>query len=224
MVNILLSDYDISKKPCVDALSKYLRRGMKVTVPALSFRERDVTCEADWQKLYGCADGKPGVLRGGIEKTFLPYGIRDFYFINYFSDTAEKAAAAVKACDLLYLPWGTASLFMTRILEKGLYHYIEKFSGVVVGVGAGAQIQLATYHFTPGKDYPDFGFSQGVRFIEGYDVELHYDGTPQTEVYAQKAAMESKNTVLAIEDGSGVIFDGGVMTHFGNVYGFKAKG
>ena len=223
MVNILLSDYDISRKDCASALAPYLRRGMKVTVLAYSFRDRDIKDAGDWEKLYGLSGGKAGLLRGGIEKSFQPYGIRDFYFVNYFSDSPEKAAAAIKACDVLYLPWGQASLFMTRILEKGLYQAVERYSGVILGVGAGAQIQLSSYHLTPGKDYHDFVFSHGLRFIENYDIELHYDGGEMTEFYARKAAMEGGTTVLAIEDGSGVIFENGEMKHFGNVYGFKSN-
>ena len=223
MVNILLSDYDIGKPNCVTALSRYLRRGMKVTVLAYSFRDRDAGSAEDWEKLYGLRGGKAGVIRGGIEKSFQPYGIKDFYFVNYFSDSPEKAAAAVKACDLLYLPWGQANLFMTRILEKGLYRHIENYKGVILGIGAGAQIQLSSYHLTPGKDYASFGFSQGLRFVDGYDIEIHYDGSQELDLAAQRAAYEGGATVLAIEDGSGVIFDGGEMSHFGNVYGFKSK-
>jgi peptidase E len=224
MTNILLSNYDISQEWCYPTLKEYIKPNSKVAVIAYSFRDSEVPDAAAWQNLYG----KNAPCRTGILRTLAAYGINEntVRFVDYFTDEVKIARAAVKQCDILYLPWGNPSRFMERILEKGLYKDMENFRGTVIGVAAGAQLQLSEYHFTPGKDSASFGYSLGLNFVSGIDVEVHYDpkdASRKTEACAVKAAEEKNIPVYALEETGAIVIHNGKIVPVGDVYCFKNK-
>ena len=71
MINILLDALDFSADFLYEELKRYIHPEDKVVILAFSYRDRDVRCLADWNRLYGKSGGL--YYEGGI--SFLP--IRD---------------------------------------------------------------------------------------------------------------------------------------------------
>ncbi|GHU58382.1 hypothetical protein FACS1894133_3050 [Clostridia bacterium] len=219
MTNILLSSYNIAAGWCMPALSRYITAGAKVAVLAYSFRA-DVPDNAAWENLYG--DG--GAVRVGIAKSFAPYDVNKIFCINYFDDRTDRARAAVAQADILYLPWGMPDLLMSRVLERGLYLDIANFRGTVIGIAAGAQVQLDRYHITPGKDHPSFAYSTGFGFISGIDIEPRYDpGNAEAGNALVRVARERGVPVYGIAEAGGIVIDGGKAELIGEVYQARDK-
>ena len=214
MVNILLSKYDIAAEWCLPVLAGYIAPGAKVAVLAYSFRS-DVPDNAAWEKLYG--DG--GAVRVGIAKTFTPYNVNKIFYINYFDDRIDRARAAIAQADILYLPWGMPDLLMSRVLERELYLDIANFRGTVIGIAAGAQVQLDRYHITPGKDHPGFAYSTGFGFISGIDIEPRYNPANAEAANALvRVGRERGVTVYGIGDEGGIVIEDSKAVPIGNVY------
>lgn len=222
MVNILLEGFDLSSPWLMPELKKYIKPGSRVAVVALSFRDAQARNRDEWDALYSRARG---MYYSGIAGSLADYGIEenDITFINYFADTHDRAAAKIEAADILYFPGGLPDRMMERIVEMGIYDVIMAHEGVVMGFSAGAVIQMAEYHLSPDDDYPEFAYYKGFPWLEGFFLEVHYEGNAVQEECIRRVLEEKKCPVYATEFMNGaMIFNDGKMRLVGDVKVFEA--
>ncbi|MDR0223261.1 MAG: Type 1 glutamine amidotransferase-like domain-containing protein [Oscillospiraceae bacterium] len=220
MTNILLSRYDISKRWCFKDFKKYLKKGDRVAVVAFSFRDGEISSREDWDKFYG----EDGIFSKAIEKSFKHYGIHpeDVEYIDYFRDNPASAKRKIQKADIIYLPGGAPEKIMSRVIEFDLYDVIENHDGVVIGFGAGAQVQLANYHIT-GDDRGNLCYSLGFRFAEGFYVEVDYARDETQNHCIRRVVTERGLPVFAIGEEGAVIVDDGIMSVIGDVSCFRKR-
>lgn len=217
MTNILLESYNIDAEWLRNTLEKYLKPQSHVLVVALSFRDKVVKGEADWQSLYGREGGK---YYHAVVDPFQAYGIpeKNIAFLNYFADSPASAADKVRRADIIYFLGGLPDRMMDRILEFGIYDDLLRHKGVVMGVSAGAVIQLSEYHLSPDDDYPEFGYYRGIPYLNGFYVEVHYEGNPVQDDAIRRVIRERSKPVYATHDGEGaLICDNGSIYTVGTV-------
>lgn len=207
MVNILLEGYEINAAWLRDTLQKVIRPTHRVAVVALSFRDALVKNLADWNALYA-KDG--GCYYSGIVGSFSDYGIPEsrIAYINHFTDTPETAGQKIREADILYFPGGLPDRMMQRIREMQICEPILRHRGIVIGYSAGALIQLREYHLTPDRDYPAFGYYEGLSFLDGFYLEVHYEGTPEQNASIQRILREKHQPVYATHFMCGAIVVG----------------
>ena len=101
MINILLDTLDFSADFLYEQLKRYIHPEDKVAVLAFSYRDRDVSCLADWNALYRKRDG---LYYQNMVSPFLRYGIPEDHikWINYYTDSKSKAAELIRGADILY--------------------------------------------------------------------------------------------------------------------------
>jgi len=221
MINILLEGYKINAPWLFEELKKYIKPSHKVAVVAFSFRDLHVRSVLDWNELYGREKGK---LYGGIVDGFKSYGIVEdnIYFVNYFSDSKESAARALKDSDIIYFTGGLPDKTLERINEFGLYDIISGHKGIIMGYSAGAVLQLSEYHLSPDHDYPEFDFYKGLSLIDDFYLEVHYTGSQIQNESIQRVLSERKKTVYATSLMSGaIIVDNGEVKLVGDVKTFR---
>ena len=204
MTNILLESYYIDAEWLRDALAKYLKPQSRVLVVAFSFRDKEVKGVDDWQSRYGRENGK---YYHAVVDPFQAYGIpeENITFLNYFTDSPTSAAEKVKRADIIYFLGGLPDRMMDRIVEFGLYDELLRHEGVVMGVSAGALIQLSEYHLSPDKDYPEFGYYRGIPYCGDFYLEVHYEGNPVQDDAIRRVVRERAKPVYATHDGQGAI-------------------
>lgn len=221
MVNILLEGFHADAGWLMPELKKYIKPGMKVAIVALSFRDSQA-CDIDgWNALYS-RDG--GMYYGGMVNALCAYGIRedDIAFVNYFADSHDTAAAKIAAADILYFPGGLPDRMMERITEMGLYDIIAAHKGVAMGFSAGAVIQMKEYHLSPDSDYPEFAYYRGFPWLEGFYLEVHYEGNDVQKECISRVLREKKCPVYATEFMKGaMIFEDGRLRLVGDVKLFE---
>lgn len=195
MVNILLEGYRIDMPWLYNELKKYISKGKKVTVFALSFRSSEVFDKESWQKNYG----KGSRIYNGIVNGLSSYGIseEDIEFINYYEDDSKTAAQKLQKADIIYFTSGLPDKMIERIKELGIYEPLCNFEKTVIGYSAGALIQLSEYHLSPDKDYPEFGYKNGLPYIDDFYLESHYQGTDIQNAAIRKVLAERDKTVYA---------------------------
>ena len=221
MVNILLEGFDVDAPWLMPELKKYLKPGSKVAIVAFSFRDSQARDAAGWNGLYA-RDG--GRYYGGMVGALAPYGIAedDIAFVNYFADSHEEAAAKIAEADILYFPGGLPDRMMERIKEFGLADVIMRHEGVVMGFSAGALIQMKEYHLSPDDDYPEFGYYKGLPWLEGFFLEVHYEGNDVQKECICRVLKEKKCQVYATEFLKGaMIFENGERRLVGDVKVFE---
>lgn len=220
MVHILLDGYDFGEDWLRRELGKYMKPTCKVAVLAFSFRDR-VKSLADWNALY--APG--GKFYAGQIGQFAAYGIpkENVTFLNYFTDTKESAAKKIKEADIVYFLGGLPDRMMDRIREFELEGVLTEHGGIVMGYSAGAVIQLTEYHLSPDGDYPEFGYYRGLPYLDGFYLEVHYEGTDVQKDAIRRVLAERGKPVYAIGNrAGGILVDGdGNLRLLGRVQKFE---
>lgn len=223
MINIMLEGYDMGADWLRGELSRYVKPGDKVVVIAFSFRDSRVRDAQDWDRLYSRENG---MYYGGIAGGFMDYGVRedDIRFINYFTDSHDDARRAVEAADIVYFPGGLPDRMMERIEEFSLTEALRAFDGVVMGYSAGAVIQLGEYHISPDDDYPEFGYYNGLGLVDGFYIEVHYEGNGVQDAAIRRVLKERGQRVYATYEGRGaLIIENGKIRTLGKTDIFKPK-
>ena len=223
MVNILLEGYEIDRPWLYGELRNYIHPNSRVAVIAFSFRDVRIPDANAWNDFYGVG----GIYYEGITRSLLSFGIsrENVTFLNYFSDTKEQAAEAVRQADILYFLGGLPDRMMERIREFDLYDVLMAHSGVVMGYSAGAVIQLAEYHLSEDKDYPKFGYYEGLPYLNDFYLEVHYEATEAQKSAIRRVLEERKKPVYATACMKGaVIVDNGVIKTVGDVKKFGGSG
>jgi len=217
VVNVLLEGYDIGAPWLRGELEKYIKPSHRVAVVAFSFRESRVRSLADWNALYGRDGGK---FYGGIVGGFAAYGIpeENVVFINYFTDTGDSAKEKIKEADIVYFLGGLPDKMMERIKAFDLYDVLMDHSGIVMGYSAGALVQLAEYHLSPDEDYPEFRYCEGLPYLRGFYLEVHYEGNEAQDAAIRRVLEERRMPVYATACMSGAILvDNGTVKLLGDV-------
>lgn len=204
MVNILLEGYDIDAPWLCESLRPHIRPSDRVAVVAFSFRDNRVKTAGDWDRLYGRENG---MYYGGITGGFAAYGIQEsqITFLDYFRDTKESAGEKVERADILYFLGGLPDRMLDRIEEFSLTDTLLRHRGVVMGYSAGAVIQLGEYHLSPDEDYPEFAYYRGLPYLEGFYLEVHYEGTEVQKDAVRRVLAERGKPVYATALGAGAL-------------------
>ena len=221
MINILLEGYDIGAKWLHSELKNYIMLSQRVAVVALSFRDSQIRNLSDWNALYGESQGR---LYRNIIRGFEAYGIMpdQISFVNYFTDTPESAKAKVTHADIIYFPGGLPDRMMERIEEMNLRESLACHQGIMMGYSAGALVQFSEYHLSPDHDYPSFGYFEGLSCIDGFYLEVHYEGTEIQKEAIRKVIMEKEKNVYASSLMKGaILIDNGKIRTIGDVHVFR---
>ena len=187
---------------------------------AFSFRDNRVKTAGDWDRLYGRENG---MYYGGITGGFAAYGIQEsqITFLDYFRDTKESAGEKVERADILYFLGGLPDRMLDRIEEFSLTDALLRHRGVVMGYSAGAVIQLGEYHLSPDEDYPEFAYYRGLPYLEGFYLEVHYEGTEVQKDAVRRVLAERGKPVYATALGAGALLvEGGKVRALGKVERF----
>ena len=220
MIHILLEGSNIRAKWLYRELKHYIKPFHRVAVVAFSFRDSRIRDLSDWNAWYGKPEGKAyREIVGG----FAAYGIpsEQISFLNYFTDTRETASLKIRNADIIYFLGGLPDRMMERIKEFDLETLFVGHRGIMMGYSAGALIQLAEYHLSPDHDYPSFCYGDGLACIDGFYLEVHYEGTKIQKESIRKVIAERGKTVYATSLMKGaVLWDEGKVRLIGEVYEF----
>jgi hypothetical protein len=215
MVNILFDCPNIGDFK--DELAPYFSKNTHITVVAFSFYDDYVYDNESWQRVYGEDIGE-GYFE--VVDEFAVFGVpkENITYINYFTDTKESARKKIEQADVIYFTGGLPDRMMDRIIEFELVDTLKNFDGVVVGYSAGAVIQLKEYHLYPDGDYDDFGYYDGLGYVDSIYLEVHYEYKSEQNESIRRTLNERKLPVYITHTrGGGVIAEDGKIRTVGKV-------
>ena len=106
--------------------------------------------------------------------------------------------------------------FLHCLLSRRAHSVLQSFDGLVLGCSAGAMIQLQEYHITPDWDYPEFGYYNGLPWLNDFYIEVHYEETQLQKDCIQRVLRERGKPVYAIHHDKGaLIVEKGIITRLG---------
>lgn len=219
MTNILLNTSYFDANWCRPVLSQHLKAQQRVLVVGLAFRERQITSARQWRRFYG----RFGKYSRQLWRTLAAYGIprRQVQFLNYYQHSPEEAEQLVGAADVLLFPGGLPDLLYERLCELHLLPAMRLYNGVVLGISAGAMVQLARYHITPDKDYPAYTYANGCGWLADFDIEVHYNGSELQHESIRRAICEMGKPVYAIAQDGALLVQNGEISTIGTVRCFS---
>lgn len=220
MINILLSRYNFDETWCYERLKDIIKSNYRVLVVPLSFDDRKISSDEDWQKSYNPNYGK---YYKEVVSPFASYGIReeDISWINYFTDKKENIIEMIGKSDILFFTGGLPDKTMDRLNELGLIKYIETFKGIIIGASAGAMIQTKEYHISPDEDYDTFSYNRGLDIIKSFNIEVHYNETDIQKSSINRVLDENKRIVYAIKDTGAIVINNNHIELLGDVTKFN---
>lgn len=220
MINILLSRYNFDEAWCYGSLKDIINSNHRVLIVPLSFDDRKISSDEDWQKSYNPNYGR---YYKEVVSPFASYGIRedDIRWINYFTDKKENIIEMIEKSDILFFTGGLPDKTMDRLKELGLIKHIEAFKGIIIGASAGAMIQTKEYHISPDKDYDTFSYNRGLDIIKNFNIEVHYNETDMQKSFINRVLDEKRRTVYAIKDTGAIVMNNDNIELVGDVIKFN---
>ena len=215
MVNVLLESYNLTDPFLYDALKPYIKPHHRVAIVAFSFLPSQATTLEQWLTMYGREEG---IFYHWLVDPLMEFGIpeENITVVNYFADSKELAREKVENADILYFTGGLPDAMMDRLAEFELLDVLQSFDGLVLGCSAGAMIQLREYHITPDWDYPEFGYYNGLSWLQDFYVEVHYEETDLQKECIHRVLRERGKPVYAtFHDRGALMIENGKITRLG---------
>lgn len=216
MVNVLLESYNLTEPFLYDALKPYIKPHHRVAIVAFSFLPSQATTLEQWLTMYGREEG---IFYHWLVDPLMEFGIpeENITVVNYFADSKELAREKLENADILYFTGGLPDAMMDRLEEFELLDVLQSFDGLVLGCSAGAMIQLQEYHITPDWDYPEFGYYNGLSWLQDFYVEVHYEGTDLQKECIHRVLRERGKPVYAtFHDRGALMIENGKIARLGD--------
>ncbi len=215
MTNILMSVPAFHTGWAYPALAPYIHPGMKAAIAALSYGEGWISDIDEWRMCYGKGQRE----YEEIVQPFLACGLRekDIAWINYVEDTPLSAAKKILDSDILFLTGGYPDWMLQRMYDLEIKNLIRDYEGVVIGVSAGAMVQLDLYHLTPEDGY-EYQYQEGLGMLGGFDVEVHYEEDLRHIEAIIRTLEDTGRAVVAMDNQSGLLIDGDHLELLGNAF------
>ncbi len=143
-----------------------------------------------------------------LVRPFRAFGIADSQIHVVSQDNSISTIQdRIRHSDVLVLFGSHPNAMIEAVEDLQIRDAILRHKGVVMGISAGAMVQLDLFHMT--SDYFDeFSFGEGLNLIGGFDVDIHYQ--PETEhLYAMIRSIEDLGrSVVCIPQKGMMIVDG----------------
>ena len=201
-------------------LKKYIDKSKKVLIVPFSFHEDYISTIEDWNKEFGHEKGE-GYFN--LTTPFFKYGIpkKNIKFLNYFLDNRDTAKNKIANTDIIYFQGGYPYKLMERLKEFNIIDDIKNFKGIIMGASAGALVQFKEYHLTPESDIENYGFYEGLGFIDDFEIEVHYLNTPEQRNSMRRYFSDRKKKIYALGNEGAIVIDSGNILTFGDVMLYK---
>lgn len=212
MTTALINYYNFNEQWAYDHLLPYIQPHSKVTVLSLAYRDAEVSCHDSWCDKYAVG----GTHYDKIIAPFVDFGISvdNITWVMPFVDSNEVAQDKIASSDVLLVCGGLPNRLMARMADMGIDSVVANYSGLVIGVSAGAMVMLDNYHITPDDDYDSYMSNmQGLGVVKGVDLEVHYTASDiQRQCIVEQLATHDAPIYAIYHEGGLLVADGKITT------------
>ncbi|MGM9977220.1 MAG: Type 1 glutamine amidotransferase-like domain-containing protein, partial [Clostridium sp.] len=132
--------------------------------------------------------------------------------------TNQEMQKEIKQHSILYFTGGRPEKLMRILAEKELIQEIKEFSGLIVGVSAGALVFCEDCIITKDQYYLETQVIEGLGLVD-FSVEVHYNGNNDKELFS----LSANRNIYAIPNGSAIFWEDNVVKPIHNVTLFSKR-
>lgn len=176
--------------------------------------------DMDWQ-----INNPKELLQGGNYyneryEPFKDFGVtEDHFYIVHPKDDKETIKSRFTYCDIIFLAGGHMCVLDQLLNNFGLWKLIKMCDKHIIGVSAGALLQLDKYDITPyiDKDYDYYEVCEGLGLVKNLRLIVHYKDDYDkhheiiqylTDIIVEEMYESNKDIMLiALSDNEGIVID-----------------
>ncbi len=171
-----------------------------------------------------CGEESRHYFRRAIRR-YEPFGFRKFRCLPVDEPFTDSQLREALASDAIYLAGGNTFYFLHHLRKSGLLPRLQEFArrgGVLAGLSAGGLILSPTIALA---GYPPSDADEntvGLKNLRGlglvsFEFFPHFESRPGLSRALKRYSSISKNPILAVRDGGGIVVDGATMHLHGKV-------
>ena len=151
---------------------------------------------------------------------FKDFGVtEDHFYIAHPKDDKETIKSKFTYCDIIFLAGGHMCVLEQLLNDFNLWNIIKISDKNVIGISAGALIQLEKYDITPyiDDDYNYYDTCKGLGLVKDLRLIVHYNNERKehqeilqylTDLVIDEMCETNKDImVVALSDNEGIIID-----------------
>lgn len=202
MYSILMSNFQIGFSYIKDTLSKLITKDTKLVVIPWGF---PVELESmDVKDFFNDKYNKyiEPLIELGLDN-------KNVKVLDCYKDSKEEMINSIENSSVLILPGGNPEMFYNKVKQKGILECLINYNKTIIGVSAGAELQLKKYFITKKNNYyKKFAWYEGFGIIDNdfyFDVHSTNKGKYLSSLKS-KSTQINKNIYCLFESGV-IIYD-----------------
>lgn len=161
MYSILMSNFETGFKYIKSNLCKLINKDTKVVVIPWSFavelKSMDVKEFFDDKKYNKYIQP---LIELGLDNN-------NVSLLDCYKDSKEKMLRLINDSSILILPGGNPEMFYNKVIQTGILDCLKNYKFTIIGVSAGAELQLKKYFITKKNNYYNkFAWYDGFGIID----------------------------------------------------------
>ena len=207
MVSILMSNFQTGFTYIKDSLSNLINKDTKLVVIPWSF-----AVELESKNVMEFFDDKK---YNKYIQPLIDIGLntKNIKILDCYKDSKEYMINSINDSSILILPGGNPEMFYNKVIQTGILECLKNYKRTIIGVSAGAELQLKKYFITKKNNYyKKFAWYDGFGII---DNDFYFD---VHSVNRGRYLSSLKNKSIQTKTNIYCLFDSGVI-----VYNRKTK-
>ncbi len=216
MAYILLNSTDFDQPWAADTLREVILPGMRAVILPLSYDYGWASDADDWRLRYD----DESLYRYDLYRPLSAYGIpaADIRILDYYSDEPETMARLIRQADVLVLAGEDGDMCMERIEDLGLKQVLRQYTGVMIGLSAGALILPGVYYQIKDGRNEAFYFREGIGAAGGFAAVPHYRQDAACLCGIVRALEEGSLPLVILPEKSGFLIQGSQIAFLGEAF------
>lgn len=161
MDSILMSDFNKGLLNIKSEVQKLINKNTKVTIIPWSFAQ-----ELETKNINEFFNEKR---RNKYLNPLLEMGLdeKNVSILDCYNHETDEMIERIKKSDILILTGGNPEMFYKKVMETKILDVLKEYKNTIIGVSAGAELQLKKYFITKKNNYyKKFAFYDGFGIID----------------------------------------------------------
>lgn len=203
MYSILMSDFETGFIHIKDDLSKMINNDAKLVVIPWSFpielKSKNIKEFFDDKKYNKYIEP---LIRLGLN-------VKNIKILDCYKDSKEYMVNSIKDSSILILPGGNPEMFYNKVIQTGILECLKEYKKTIIGVSAGAELQLKKYFITKKNNYyKKFAWYDGFGIInDDFYFDVHSINRGRYLPALKNVSKQVNKDVYCLFDSGVIIYD-----------------